>query len=118
MKIGTPKLDDPVPPSPEGIGYFVNMWGPSADGVFYHCPCCRYPTLPMRGGFVICRVCYWEDDGQDSHDAGRVRGGPNGTLSLSEARANFGAMGACEAAMQGCVRLPTDQEKKHRKYDA
>jgi hypothetical protein len=26
-------------------------------------------------------VCFWEDDGQDDHDADLVRGGPNGALS-------------------------------------
>jgi hypothetical protein len=36
----------------------------------------------------------WEDDGQDTHDADEVRGGPNGTLSLSQARRNFARTGA------------------------
>ncbi len=39
-------------------------------------------------------MCYWEDDGQDDGDADVVRGGPNGTLSLSQARANFRAFSA------------------------
>ncbi|MGJ4881685.1 MULTISPECIES: CPCC family cysteine-rich protein [unclassified Bradyrhizobium] len=59
-----------------------------------------------RGGFEICPVCYWEDDGQDDHDADLVRGGPNGALSLTEARANFKTLGASEAAHRACVRLP------------
>nr|WP_282707098.1 CPCC family cysteine-rich protein [Nonomuraea coxensis] len=29
----------------------------------YACPCCRYVTLGERGGFEICPVCLWEDDG-------------------------------------------------------
>ena len=33
------------------------------------CPCCGYLTLDERGGYEICPVCYWEDDGQDDHDA-------------------------------------------------
>jgi hypothetical protein len=53
------------------------------------CPCCRYPTLPERGGYDICCLCNSEDDGQDDTDADEVRGGPNGSYSLSEARENF-----------------------------
>ena len=55
----------------------------------FRCPCCRFKTLRGRGQDEICPVCFWEDDGQDDHDANEVRGGPNGTLSLSKARDNF-----------------------------
>ena len=53
------------------------------------CPCCYMPTLEERGGWHICPICFWEDDGQDNDDADTVRGGPNHDYSLSEARANF-----------------------------
>jgi hypothetical protein len=33
--------------------------------------------LQDRGGEDICQVCYWQDGGQDDHDADEVRGGPN-----------------------------------------
>ena len=59
------------------------------DGGPYLCPCCGFLTLPERGGYDICPVCFWEDDGQDDHDADEVRGGPNYTLSLTETRANY-----------------------------
>jgi hypothetical protein len=117
VKIVVPQIDEPVSPSPEGLDYFVNVYGLPGEGVFYHCPCCDYPTLASRGSFEICQVCYWEDDGQDSHDADRVRGGPNNSLSLTDARRNFVAFGACEAAMKANVRPPSDDEKKYRKYD-
>ena len=42
---------------------------PSKDGSLYPCPCCRYKTLAERGGFDICPVCFWEDDGKDDEDA-------------------------------------------------
>lgn len=58
-------------------------------GVRFSCPCCGYPTLGGRGAFEICRLCSWEDDGQDDADAGEVRGGPNHGYSLVEARDNF-----------------------------
>jgi Cysteine-rich CPCC len=53
------------------------------------CPCCGYPTLQESGGYEICCLCNWEDDGQDDADADDVKGGPNGSYSLSEARENF-----------------------------
>lgn len=33
--------------------------------------------------------CGWEDDGQDDKDAHIVRGGPNGSLSLAQARLEY-----------------------------
>lgn len=62
---------------------------PPSPGKFYSCPCCGYPTLPERGGYDICELCDWEDDGQDDPHADEVWGGPNGTYSLSQARQNF-----------------------------
>src|SRR5690348_9035478 len=53
------------------------------------CPCCGYATLDGRGHYEICTVCWWEDDGQDNHDANVVRGGPNSNVSLARARINF-----------------------------
>lgn len=116
MKIGVPKIQ-PVPPSPDGIEYLVNMWGLPEEGSIYHCPCCLYPTLPMRGGFEACPVCYWEDDGQDSHDSDRVRGGPNEAFSLTEARENFSATGVYDSVRRSMVRAPTVLEKRHRRND-
>ncbi|MEW9527386.1 hypothetical protein [Microbispora sp. NPDC049125] len=29
-------------------------------------------------------VCFWEDDGQDDHDADEVHGGPDFELSLTQ----------------------------------
>ena len=58
-------------------------------GMIYACPCCGYPTLHERGGYDICPLCNWEDDGQDDPHADEVWGGPNGAYSLTEARENF-----------------------------
>ncbi|MHC5538355.1 CPCC family cysteine-rich protein [Singulisphaera rosea] len=81
------------------------------EGGPYHCPCCGCRTLDERGGSEICEVCFWEDDGQDDHDAEVVRGGPNGALSLSEARANYLRFGACEETMLENVRSPRPEER-------
>jgi hypothetical protein len=76
----------------------------------YPCPCCGYLTLGSRGDYDICAVCFWEDDGQDEHDADAIRGGPNGRLSLTQARQNFTAFGACETRMLSHVRDPLPAE--------
>jgi len=55
----------------------------------YTCPCCGHATLSERGRYEICDECWWEDDGQDNHDSAVVRGGPNGSLSLDEARVEY-----------------------------
>ncbi|NJM42346.1 MAG: hypothetical protein HC853_17215 [Anaerolineae bacterium] len=73
-------------------------------------PCCRYKTLSGRGHFDICPVCFWEDDGQDDHDADVVRGGPNGSLSLTEAQANFRLFGASREQDIAYVRPPRPEE--------
>ncbi|WP_416963010.1 CPCC family cysteine-rich protein [Streptomyces sp. Agncl-13] len=88
---------------------FLNIHGKAEDGP-YRCPCCDFPTLDERGNFEICPVCFWEDDGQDDHDADRVRGGPNGPLSLTEARRNFHAMEACDERCTQFVRPPLSGE--------
>ena len=62
---------------------------PPAPGLRYRCPCCSYLTLPERGGYDICCLCNWEDDGQDDPRANDTWGGPNGAYSLAEARRNF-----------------------------
>lgn len=82
-----------------------------ATSAVQRCPCCRHRTLAERGGFEICAVCFWEDDGQDDHDANAVRGGPNGSLSLTEARRNYLRIGACEDRAVPHVRKPRPDEE-------
>jgi|SRR5579884_443886 len=62
------------------------------------CPCCGYPTLMARGGYEICTLCEWEDDGQDDREfvppygydsPDSVSRGPNADYSLTLARLNF-----------------------------
>ncbi|MEU0484055.1 CPCC family cysteine-rich protein [Streptosporangium sp. NPDC006013] len=72
----------------------------------YPCPCCGFLTLEERGMYEICPVCFWEDDGQDDHDADAVRGGPNYELSLTQGRRNFAEFGASRRQDIGAVRDP------------
>ncbi|MFE0593846.1 CPCC family cysteine-rich protein [Micromonospora echinospora] len=95
--------------TPPGEGPFVNVNGGPEDGP-WACPCCGYLTLGERGGYEICDVCFWEDDGQDDHDAARVRGGPNRNLSLLDARRNFLQCGASDPKDQKYVRPPRPDE--------
>ena len=80
------------------------------DGKSFACPCCGYLTLEDRGGYNICPVCFWEDDGQDDHNADLVLGGPNGGLSLSEARKNFQEFRASDHESLPYVRHPLPEE--------
>lgn len=75
------------------------------------CPCCSCRTLNERGAFEMCPVCWWEDDGQDNADADVARGGPNGELSLSDARANYYFYGASDRQYVDQVREPTPYER-------
>jgi hypothetical protein len=73
-----------------------NVFAPK-DGGPYSCPCCGHLTLSERGGYEICDECGWEDDGQDDHDSHIVRGGPNGCLSLDDARGGLCGRGRTRA---------------------
>src|SRR5262245_37689762 len=77
----------------------------------YPCPCCGCRTVDERGGSEVCHVCGWEDEGQNDEDAAVVRGGPNGALSLNQARANFRRLGACDEGMLDYVRPPLPEER-------
>ena len=75
------------------------------------CPCCGFLTLRERGFYELCPVCFWEDDGQDNADADVVRMGPNGTISLSDARRNYAEFRASQRPFVSKVRPPTVQER-------
>lgn len=79
------------------------------------CPCCGNRTLHERGGFEICPVCFWEDDGQDDEDADVVRGGPNGKLSLTQARKYYKEYGAADPRDLAYVRAAKPEELVERK---
>jgi hypothetical protein len=49
--------------------------------------------LGARGEYEICRICWWEDDGQDDPHADVFRGGPNHGYTLAQARENFQQFG-------------------------
>jgi hypothetical protein len=69
-------------------------YAPVDDTPRQQCPCCDYVSLPERGAYLICPVCFWEDDGQDLEDLD-VASGPNHGITLRQGRANFKLLGAC-----------------------
>ncbi len=62
------------------------------------CPCCDYISLAERGNYLICKVCFWEDDGQDL-DQIDEESAPNHYITLRKGRENFQSVGACEESM-------------------
>jgi hypothetical protein len=95
----------------ENVETFKNISEPWQNQKTYRCPCCHYKTLHARSAFEICPVCLWEDDGQDDHDANEVRGGPNGILSLDDARKSFTLHGASDPKFVKNVRPPLVDEQ-------
>ena len=77
----------------------------------YACPCCGYKTLTHQppGTFLICRVCFWEDDPVQYKNPS-YRGGAN-KMSLTEAQESFRLIGAIDRESLGHVRRPLPDEK-------
>lgn len=71
----------------------------------YPCPCCGSRTLDELASYDICRVCWWEDDGQDNHNADTAYGGPNYGISLTQARYNYLTQGIYDPSRKDLVKL-------------
>ena len=77
----------------------------------YTCACCGHVTLEdSPGSFVICKVCFWEDDPVQLLDPW-YSGGANGP-SLVEAQENFRLHGASERRFLQQVRKPLPDEAR------
>lgn len=74
----------------------------------YPCPCCGYRTLDQEppGTYLICPICFWEDDRGANDAYERIWSGSN-QVSLRQAQRNFIAFGACEQHWLNDVRSPT-----------
>ena len=55
----------------------------------YPCPCCGERTLPDKGEFDLCTVCYWQDDPLQRDDPNDAPGA--NTLSLNDYRIKWQA---------------------------
>ncbi|WP_072016206.1 DUF6714 family protein [Leptolyngbya sp. KIOST-1] len=82
----------------------------------YPCPCCGYQTLTLEppGTYLICPICFWEDDGDTGTANGHSWTGSN-RVSLRQAQRNFAALGACEPQWLNdvCAPTPSDRREPH-----
>ena len=76
------------------------------------CPCCGRASLSERNSYEICKVCWWEDDGQDNARADTVMGGPNYGVSLTQGRVNFLVHGISDPARDD-LRSHQDPPEKY-----
>jgi hypothetical protein len=97
--------DDNGDPSEE-----VQWYEPEDPTPREQCPCCDYVSLAERGYYLICPVCYWEDDGQDI-DALDKESAPNHGITLRQGRKNFKEFGACDREMLKHVMKPQNRDQ-------
>lgn len=91
------------------LGY-RSVFAPPRERMRYRCPCCHYKTLEERGGYDICPVCFWEDDGQDDQDADTVRVITPNHMSLTQGRENYRRFGVSQERLIPHVRPPLPEE--------
>ncbi len=77
----------------------------------FACPCCGRKSLEEQASFDVCRVCWWEDDGQDNIDAHKKLGGPNYGISLSQARYNYLTQGIYDPERADLVEMKEPELK-------
>ena len=87
------------------------IWAAPCGPDRYPCPCCGYLTLGEKPTwtFLICEVCFWEDDPVQYRDP--CYGGGANKVSLKEAQLNFSTFGASEKRCLKFVRPPQEDEK-------
>jgi hypothetical protein len=73
------------------------------------CPCCGYKTLPERGDYDVCPVCWWEDEGPGLKPW--EISGPN-AQTLIEAQQEYLAETRPYSRRPGGVRAPRRKEAR------
>ena len=91
----------PPPPTP------ARRWDSDKHGRRYPCPCCGYKTLPGRGDYDVCPVCWWEDDGVEPWEYS----GPN-AVTLVEAQQAYLSESRPYRQRAGRVRAPKRREAR------
>lgn len=92
----------------------IKLYEPADSTPREQCPCCDYISLAERGNYLVCPICYWEDDGLDINSLD-IESGANHNITLRHARQNFRAFGACEIRIKKWVL--SVQERKNFEYD-
>ncbi len=72
------------------------------------CPCCGHHTLPERGAYEVCPVCYWEDDPHQQRHPDSADGA-NGT-SLIDSQQTYQRIGAVDEIFVDKVRPARGRE--------
>lgn len=54
---------------------------PHVSTIKNSCPACGFLTLMSRGGYDICPVCFWEDNGADDYNVDELNDTNNHTLN-------------------------------------
>lgn len=79
----------------------------------FACPCCQYKTLSERGGYLICPVCFWEDDGSDLNS--QTNYSSVNRMTLAEAKENFKKYGAVTESSLRFIK--SDTQKRYYKCE-
>lgn len=74
------------------------------------CPCCGHKTLPERGAYDLCPVCWWEDD--DAPDDAVSLDGPNGK-TLAEGQRLYQRYATSDLTGLNKVRAPSADEPRN-----
>jgi hypothetical protein len=76
----------------------------------FPCPCCGHFTFEEAppGTYLICPVCYWEDDPEQFENPQSADGA--NLVSLEQARASYARIGAIAEEYLENVRQPSCDE--------
>lgn len=80
---------------------------PCRLGLMHPCPCCGYRTLPDRGAYDLCPVCWWEDEGSEPWEYS----GANGQ-TVVEAQQEYLSQRLPYRLRPGKVRAPKRGEER------
>ena len=83
----------------------IKWYSPDKPTPREQCPCFDFVSLAERGSYLVCPICFWEDDGQDITEID-VPSGSNRGLTLREGRDNFEKVGAFHTEMVEHVLAP------------
>ena len=90
----------------------IRWYRPTDPTPTEQCPCCDYISLSERGQYLICPICFWEDEGLDIDTPDEYSGPNHGTLR--KARKNFEEFGACDKQMVVNVIPVVDRKQYER----
>ncbi len=90
----------------------IDWYQPDDPTPRHACPCCDYVTLPERHMYLICRVCFWEDEGPEFEEDPMEPSGANHGFTLAVSRQNFKTIGACHPDMVRHV-LPAEDRSQY-----